>query len=293
MNKKRLLQGIGIIGTIVCLVIFIRRPSWPTPDKLIIFLTFVFMALAQARDMLKRLLPFVALLLIYDSFRGIAPKLNTRVNYMFMYDFDKWLFGGLPTAQLQSLLWRGSVQWYDFAFYLIYMLHFVLPLALAIVIWKKRDSYYWRYVTSFVVLSFAGFITYVLYPAAPPWMSSDMGLIPHIERVSTHVWAALGIQDFPSVYNKIAPNAVAAVPSLHAAYATLFAIFVTKLFSRRWAAVAWLYPAVLYIGIVYQGDHYVFDALLGILYAVCAYYLVAWLFAKRAARKARKYQAKT
>ncbi len=277
-RRQNIFQAIGIIGTVVCLVIFIREPSWPTPDKIIIFLTFVFMALGQATEMLKRLLPFVGLLLIYDSFRGIAPHLNKHVHYLFMANFDRWLFGDLPTIQLQRLLWHGHVQWYDFVLYLVYMLHFLLPIGAAILVWKKRESFYWRYVASFVFLSFAGFITYVIYPAAPPWMASEMHLIPHIERVSSHVWFALGIHDFPSLYNKIAPNAVAAVPSLHAAYATLFAVFMTKLFGRKWGALAWSYPVLMYFGIVYQGEHYAYDAILGIAYAVATYYIVGWIF---------------
>ncbi len=239
------------------------------------------MSFGQATEMLKRLLPFVGLLLVYDSFRGLAPILNKHVQYSFMANFDRWIFGGLPTAQLQAVLWHGQVQWYDFMFYLVYMLHFLLPIAGAILVWKKRDTFYWQYVSSFVFLSFAGFITYVIYPAAPPWMASDMRLITHIERVSTHVWFALGIHDFPSLYNKIAPNAVAAVPSLHAAYATLLVIFVYRLFGRKWGALALLYPLLMYVGVVYEGEHYAFDVILGIVYATGAYYIVKRLFNKK------------
>src|SRR3990172_12280711 len=111
--KKNLWRYIGLTGSLVCLGIFIREPSWPTPDKLLVFLTFVFMALGQAREMLKRLLPFVALLLVYESFRGLAHSLNTHVNYTWMIIMDREIFGSLPTAVLQNWLWHGHVQWYD------------------------------------------------------------------------------------------------------------------------------------------------------------------------------------
>ena len=153
------------------------------------------------------------------------------------------------------------------------MLHFVLPLALAFVIWKTRESQYWRYMAAFLFVSFAGFLTYLLFPAAPPWMASNLGYIEPIERVSSHVWAALGIHDFPSVYNKIAPNPVAAVPSLHAAYSTLFAMFAIVLFKTRWRYLSIIYPAFIYFGTVYQGEHYLIDELLGGVYAVVAFFV--------------------
>ncbi len=278
MNRGKLARIVGIAGTAICIGLFIREPSWPTPDKLLVFMAFVFMCFGQAVEMLKRFVPFVGLLLVYESFRGIADSLNTRVHFIMMADFDKWLFGGtLPTVTLQNWLWHGHVQWYDFAFYIAYMLHFVLPITLAIVIWKKRESQYWRYVSAYVFASFVGFLTYILYPAAPPWMASNMGIIEPITRVSSSVWAALGIHDFPSLYNDISPNAVAAVPSLHAAYATMFAIFAIRLFKTRWRYLALLQPFLIYVGTVYQGEHYVFDELVGALLGVAAYFISPYI----------------
>lgn len=262
----------GFIGTALCILVFLLEPSWPTPDKLLVFMTFVFLCFGQAAEMLKRFVPFIGLLLVYESFRGIADGLNSRVNYIFMVDADKVMFGGiLPTATLQQWWWHGQVQWYDFVFYIAYMMHFVLPITLALLIWKKTPRHYWRYVTAFVVTSFLGFLTYVLFPAAPPWMASDAHLIEPITRVSSSVWAALGINDFPSLYNDISPNPVAAVPSLHAAYATLFALFAITLFRSRWRYLALLQPFLIYLGTVYQGEHYVFDELAGALLAATVF----------------------
>lgn len=229
--------------------------------------------------MLKRFVPFVGLLLVYESFRGIVPHLNNHVHYTWMADVDKLLFfGQLPTAWLQHHLWHGHVQWFDFVLYITYMMHFVLPFALAFLVWELRDKHYWHYVTSYITVSFAGFLTFLAFPAAPPWMASDKGFIEPITRISSSVWAHLGIHDFPSVYNKISPNPVAAVPSLHAAYATLFAIFVFTLFKKSaWKYLSLLYPAFIYFGTVYQGEHYAIDELLGGVYAVGAYFAAPYV----------------
>lgn len=275
---------LGFIGTVVCLVIFIRRPSFPTADKLLILFTFVAMIFGQAKAMLKRFVPFVLLLLTYESFRGIVPGLNHRVNYLWMPWVDRVIFGTLPTSWLQHYWWHGTAQWYDFAFYFFYMMHFVFPLLLGVAIWQKRDWFYWQYAATYVVLSFSGFITYLLFPAAPPWMASDKGYIEPIHRISSDVWYKLGIHDFPSVYNKIAANPVAAVPSLHAAYATLCALFVFRLFGRTWGLLSMLYPIMIWVGTVYQGEHYAIDAILGIIYALAAYWLVDLIFKRRKIR---------
>lgn len=271
-NKQTALRMIGIVGACLSVLLYVRQPSFPTPDKLLVFLTFVFMAFGQGWQFFKRLAPFVILLLVYESFRGLVPSLNSNVNYTFMVDADRLLgLGMLPTQALQAWLWHGSVQWYDFYIYLVYMLHFVLPFALALVIWKYRPKVYWNYISAFITLSFAGFLTFLAFPAAPPWMASQQQIIPPVTRVSSHVWGALGIHDFPSLYNRISPNPVAAMPSLHAAYATLFALFVYKLFGRRWGLVASIYPLTIYFGTVYQGEHYLIDAIVGALYAGTAF----------------------
>ncbi len=269
----RPLRVIGAIGTLLFLGLFIRTPSFPTPDKILVFATFAAMVFGQARELLKRFVPFVVLLLVYESFRGLVPQLNMRVNYLFMPAADEFLFfGKLPTEVLQNWWWHGRVMWYDFLFYGVYTLHFVLPFALAAVVWKTREQHYWRIITAFLLVSFAGFLTYLAFPAAPPWLASDKGLIEPITRVSSHIFAAFGVHDFPSVYNKISPNPVAAMPSLHAAYSVLFALFVTKLFNTRWRWTAWVYPLLIMLGTVYMGEHYVIDALAGILYAVAGYW---------------------
>jgi len=280
LNKQKAYQIIGVIGVLASIAAFVKSPSFPTPDKLLVFMTFVFMILKQALSMLRRFLPFVAVLLIYESFRGQVNKFNSHIDYLTAPHFDQKVFGKLPTIYLQDWLWRGHVMWYDFVFYFAYLLHFILPITLALIIWKLREEQYWRVVNTYLVVAFGAFITFFLLPAAPPWMASDLHYIPHIDRISSSVWAAMGLHNFPSVYNHISPNPVAAIPSLHSAWATLLVIFVFKNFGKRWAAVAAIYPFLIYVGTIYQGEHYAFDVITGILYAIAGYLLTPWLMRK-------------
>jgi len=281
MSKTKLIARIiGVAGVLACVVIFIHEPSFPTPDKLFIFLIFVFMMFNQAWQMTKRLLPFVALLLVYESFRGIADNLNTHVNYTLAPHIDRLIFGKLPAIYLQDWLWRGHTQWYDVVFYIPYMLFFVIPLGLALLVWKTRVKLYWQVVTTYLFVFFSAFLTFLLFPAAPPWMAAQDHYIEPIVRVSTNVWYSLGIHNFPSLYNHIAPNPVAAVPSLHAACATLLSLFVFKLYGRRWGLISLIYPILIYVGVVYEGEHYAFDVIAGIFYAVVFYFATPWIMAR-------------
>lgn len=275
--REKFGQLIGLGGSVIVGGIFINSPSFPTPDKIIVFVFFFMMIFKQAFFVLKRLLPFVAILLVYDSFRGVADELNSQVNYTFMIGADQFLFGELPTLSLQQWLWHGHVQWIDFVVYIPYMLHFVLPVSMAIVLWETRRKYYWDYVTAFSVVSFAAFFTYLLFPAAPPWLAAELGYIESIQRISSDVWFSLGITDFPSVYNHISPNPVAAVPSLHAAWAVLLFIYVFRLYGRRWGLLALLYPLLIIFGTIYQGEHYAFDAFAGVFYALAAYFCAPYI----------------
>jgi membrane-associated phospholipid phosphatase len=108
-------------------------------------------------------------------------------------------------------------------------------------------------------------------------MAAQDHIIQPIVRISSDVWWTLGLHDFPSFYNHISANAVAAVPSLHAAWATLFFIFVLKIYGWRWSLAAAVYPLLIYVGTVYQGEHYAFDEIIGAAYAAAAYWLTPYV----------------
>jgi hypothetical protein len=276
----------AIYFTALLYILIAWRAIW-TPDLLFVMFLLLFMLYGKGKQFLISFGPFALLLLTYDAFRGLAPFLNGHVHYWEMIDFDRWIGGGvIPTERLQHLWYHGGVQWYDYYFYLIYMCHFLTPWLIAIAIWKWRPQHYNRYVVAFLLLSYAGFLTYLLFPAAPPWMAAEMHLIPPMHKISTDVWWSLGVHNYSEIYSKFSPNLVAAVPSLHAAYPTLMLLFVWRAFGWRWGAAFSWYPISIWVGIVYMGEHYLIDALLGILYA-CAAYVITNLIFKRYGARAR------
>ena len=286
---NRLRRYLKMAVPLVLIAFFLVWRVFLTPDAIFVLLFAVFVVYGLAIEFIKRFLPFMGLLVSYDSLRGFIPFVSKHIHYSTMIDADD-IFGDgkLPTVRLQQLLYHGGLRWYDFYFYGLYMLHFVVPLLVAVLIWRTRPQQYWRFVWSFILLSYAGFLTYLAFPAAPPWMAAQNGYIPHIEKLSTDIWWAFGVHNFPTLYEKFAPNPVAAVPSLHAAYPTMIVLFIWQLYGRRWGLLALFYALSVWVGVVYMGEHYVFDVLLGITYAVVSFFTVQWLMKRRAQRRALK-----
>ena len=209
--------------------------------------------------------------------------LKLRVNIYPMINIDKFLFGGnIPAVVLQRWLYTpGKFHFYDLVFSIIYMMHFVLPLVFAYYLWVRKRQQFKQFLVSLIVLSYAGFLTYVLYPAMPPWMASQKHIIPQVYNLfnitSAHFFAA---GSMPTVYWLFSPNDVAAMPSLHAAYPTLVFCYLLKYFGKKWWLFS-IYLATVLFAIVYLGQHYVTDAIVGIIYAVVVFYLVEYLFSVR------------
>lgn len=277
-NRNRSLFVIRGFIIVTALFLLVTQRTFWTPDTLFVVLLIIFASFGQARSFIVRFFPLVSLLLLYELFRGIADDLSGAVHVTEMIEFDRWLFmGSLPTVVLQEWWWHGEVRWYDFYYYALYMAHFLMPILLAVIIWKRAKQYYWQFMWALVALSFAAFVTYILYPAAPPWMAFRDGYIPEdLVRVSSDVWWAMGVDNFSEVYAQLPANEVAAVPSLHSAYPLLFSMFVAGIFGVKKYWWVYVYPVSMWVGVVYLGEHYVVDVILGALYAALAYHASVW-----------------
>jgi membrane-associated phospholipid phosphatase len=79
---------------------------------------------------------------------------------------------------------------------------------------------------------------------------------------------------------------VAAVPSLHAAYALLIALFLWPIVRGPWRIAVAAYPLAMAFALVYTAEHYVVDVLLGWLYAGVATVAVMAVARRLALRRA-------
>ena len=265
----------------------------PTSDPLIAFGWLWLATIAWRSDLpwrqhllfLRDWLPIALLLVIYNISRAWADDLFApHVTELIRADRDMfgWLTGGqVPTTWLQEHLYQpGVVQWWEVVVTLIYVSHFLTVPTVAVILWVRSRVQWARFVRRWFTLCVFGLITYFLYPAAPPWWAYKYGYLPeHVERISTNGWDAIGLHGAGNTLNALqvdASNPVAAMPSLHTAWAMMAVAFFLPVVRKRWWPLLLAYPLAMTFTLVYTGEHYVIDVLVGWAY-VAAVFLVVGL----------------
>ena len=236
--ERRLLRFAAPALFVAVLGAFMWRDGVPVArDRLLMWIVLGLLAVSTTnlggwlRSVVLEWLPFALVLWAYDLLRGSADELFAA-HYAPQIEADRLLFGGIvPTTWLQDHLWHGTsrLQWYDFAAWAVYMSYFVATYVVAGVLWFVSRRLFRRYVATVAVLAAMGFATFALFPAAPPWLASREGeldwTIRSIGPISGEIpfiaFSWENLIDRGSEYS----NPVAAVPSLHAAYTLLIAIF--------------------------------------------------------------------
>lgn len=234
-------------------------------------------------------LPFTAVLILYDRTRGAADSLGVTLHEADIARAEAWLFGGVnPTVWLQDHLYSPtSVHWYDAVCTLVYTSHFLATPVLAAVLWLRARELWLRFISRVIVLSVAGLVTYVAFPEAPPWMAARDGLLDPVARLSARGWIWLHAGNLDALLaraQKGGANPVAAMPSLHTAFAVLVAIFVAAQWRSRWRYLSALYPFAMGFTLVYTGEHYVLDLVAGVAYALATHVALNTWEARRTRR---------
>jgi membrane-associated phospholipid phosphatase len=251
--------------------------NW-TPDRvLLVFLTPA-LVMRRTRRYLKDFVPFAILIVAYAECRGLAHLISPHPFYRPQLDLERALFGGVPAQWLQEHFYLGQAHWYDTLSTQMLQLHFVVPPMLAFGLWVKRRALFARFAASMIVLSFAAAAVFALFPAAPPWAAAKAGLLPNVVKLppgSEPAVSSAGLSAHSfSVADAIPGNPYAAIPSLHAGYAFLVFLMVASLLLRhggrfRWplVALAFAYPLLQSLAVIYTGNHYVVDIAIGFAFA--------------------------
>jgi membrane-associated phospholipid phosphatase len=203
---------------------------------------------------------------------GGANRLGFGLHVVGPAHADEAVFGTLPSIWLQQRLVDGSTHWYDAVAALVYVTHFVsLPLVTGLVWFRMRDRFA-AWVATIVAFTVLGMAGYVVYPASPPWLASQLGAVGPVERISRFGWHYLDLGEVArvSALGQAGSNPVAAMPSLHAGAALLVAAFLCPAVSKRWRGALLAYVVLMGLTLVYTGEHYVVDVVAGWLTAVVA-----------------------
>lgn len=269
-----------ILATILIIlwIYIISTRSIPNPD--VIALTFVLLAIItnRGKQFLKDWWFIFLVFYIYEVIRGHASwihnLLHIETNFTLLLDWEQLIFGeNIPTLVFQQFT-RAETSLLDVFAVIIYLSFFFITILVGFLLWFKKRELFLEFRVAFLVLTFAALITYILFPAAPPWMASEAGLLPPLIRNS---WESLKIGEWATlIFQTAGYNPVAPMPSLHTGWSLLASYYFATLFKNKfgiWANLSYLYLVSMAFVIIYTGDHYVVDILAGILYAVFAIYV--------------------
>ncbi len=234
----------------------------------------------EATQMVRDWLVLVAVYMAYDYSRGTADQWGIGVNYTLLRDIDRFLFfGNDPGVWMQKTFLRSDVRWYDVGGAIVYMMHFVLPVVPLAFLRVRQRTEWLSYVRRFSLTLGIAVSVFIMFPAAPPWMAADKGYFPPIQRITGRGWWELNLKTVSRTLDRGAAvlNAVAAMPSLHAGLSLLAVMWFTRN-TRTWVRIASLsYPIAMSAALVYFGEHYVIDCLIGFAVVITAWKLVdAW-----------------
>src|SRR5436189_278978 len=177
-----------------------------------------------------------------------------------------WVFVWMVTGVLEISVGEFDhraredfVDWLTFAFILFH----------CSLVRGHADNLNWRNIV--VPLFTAGLVTYILSPAAPPWWASQHGYLSfQVRKVIDDLWHHFGIHAARAAFehDQDFVNPTAAIPSLHAAYPMLMFLSFWST-GKLWVRLlTGAYALLMGVTLVYTGEHYVIDILLGWVYAI-------------------------
>jgi hypothetical protein len=209
------------------------RPRWWLEALTIAWLCWLYDAITNLAPLrLHEALAHAQSVLSFERSLHIDPE----------HALDHWLAGHSTLGLILS-------DYYDNA-------HFVVTLGLLGFLWWRRADIYRPLRNSLVLVNVLAFIVFWRFPVAPPRMLP--GFVDVV--ASTH---AIGSWHTGALASQA--NQLAAMPSLHIAWAVWSTVVVWRISRRRWLrALAVVYPFVTSFAVLSTGNHFVLDILGGL-----------------------------
>jgi membrane-associated phospholipid phosphatase len=245
---------------------------------LFVLLAVMIVPLGRARSFIFSFVPYATVWFVFTALRSLADEtvlaqtLSTKVP-----SFERWLFGGqLPTIMLQDRLYDPNhLSWYDYLCTAVHWSYFIIPHAVAILVWAKKPRLFQHYLSAMTLLLAVGLCIYFLIPTRPPWDAPetvDSPSQPYVHRPMKDVGEQLGGGLYQASYRVIGEsNPWAAMPSIHMAITWLL-VFPAFKFGRRWGYLAIAYAVLMGYSLIYLGEHYFVDVMVGVLITTYAWY---------------------
>ncbi len=259
-------------------------------------LFFVVYALALGNAATKKLFlglyPIGLLALVYDGMRFVKYVGITadRVHICDLRAIDMSILsvdlGGGVRGSVHDWFLLHHTTLLDIICAIPYGTFIYVDVAFAIFLYTRDYAAMQRFGWTFLLLNLAGFFTYHLYPAAPPWYYHAHGCTADLTAHASegprlaHVDALMNWKYFAGFYGR-SNDVFGAVPSLHVAYPLLLILYGWKFFKAPLKIATGAFFATMCFAAVYLDHHWIVDVILGIIYTVSVHYGVKWIWQRR------------
>jgi len=189
---------------------------------------------------------------------------NARMVIDLQSSLGVWIEPSVQSLMLQAQPLMRAMNFVYFWF------DFPLIIAVGLVLFWRSRRHYTLLRDSLLISGGIALIVYWTFPVAPPRYMTEWGFIDTLEHFDNLSYQAQSMNPFV--------NPFAAVPSLHVGWAMLLALTLFQA-SRRWVVrMAGLSVLVLQgIAVVATGNHYLTDAVIGLLVCSIAWAAATWL----------------
>lgn len=245
-------------------------------EHLVVLALVAILAVAR-KPLLDGLYPFGLVFLLYD---GMRPFQNVglsqdRVHLCDLRALEANLFGAHGST-LHDYFFAHHAIALDLLCAVPYATFIPWCVVASLWLYKKDRAAMQQFAWGFFFLNLAGFVTYHVLPAAPPWYFHGHGCVVDLATKASEgaalarVDAFLGVGYFHGMYGK-ASSVFGALPSLHCAYPLLVVLVGFRFAGPKLRAIGTAYWLLMIFSAVYLDHHWLIDALLGSFYAVVVY----------------------
>jgi membrane-associated phospholipid phosphatase len=258
------------VGAAIALPLVRKRLRVPGPVTLVVSAAgpigvAVLAPRSRKRDVALFAMQMWAFTVVHEMPYDDPERLRRRLYTRYPIEVDSKIGAGrLPGARLQALLaGRRHSAALDRLLTVTHWLWFFEPYLVLFWIQVRHPERFPRAARQMAAVFDVGAFGYWAVPTAPPWWSSEQGLMNEpMRRIMFEVGEPLWGDLWGPLYKALGGNPWAAMPSLHFATSVAGAVSLSEA-SPQEGAVGWAYALTLGFGLVYLGEHYVTDLIAG------------------------------
>lgn len=249
----------------------VAAAAWAAPAALC-----VVVPRSRRRDVAVCVLQMWAYVAMYEMPNDDPEQLRRRVHVDYPVWVDRVLGGGeLPGVRLQRRFARPpAIRDPEKLLVWAHWIWFTVPHGTLLYVMARRRGRFERAAAQVYATFDLGVACYWLIPTAPPWYAAQEGRMGErqagselqLRRMMLDYGHEFWGDRWPHLYDALAGNPLAAMPSLHFATSVMAAHVLCDVGPVE-GAVGWAYAGTLGFALVYLGEHYLADLLAGLALA--------------------------